>query len=90
MGYDDPRGDNKTQGLSAQLPQGFDFDPSNTMKAGPFLASMKDPAGAIMHVWRDQGWFVNMFEVESSDPAGSVKFAQTESYVYLLLLYLYL
>jgi hypothetical protein len=41
---------------------------------------MKDPAGAIMHVWRDQGWFVNMFEVKSSDPSGSVKFATTESY----------
>ena len=80
VGYDDPRGDNKTQGLSAQLPQGFDFDPTDDNKAGPFLASMNNPAGAVMHVWRDQGWFVNMFEVESSDPAGSVKFAQTESY----------
>jgi len=41
---------------------------------------MKDPAGAIFHVWRAQGWFVNMFEVASSDPSGSVKFATTESY----------
>ena len=56
VGYDDPRGDDKTQGLSAQLPFGFDFDPTDEMSAGPFLASMKDPAGAIFHVWRDQGW----------------------------------
>ena len=41
---------------------------------------MRDAAGAIMHVWRDQGWFVNMFEVGSSDPGGSVDFAKMESY----------
>jgi len=80
VGFDDPRGDNKSQGLSAQIPWGFDFDPTNEKQAGDFLASMKDPAGAIMHVWRDQGWFVNMFEVESSDPSGSVTFATAESY----------
>ena len=29
-----------------------------------------------MHVWRDQGWFVNMFEIESNNNAGNnVKFA---------------
>jgi hypothetical protein len=56
VGHDDPRGDNKSQGLSAQLPWGFDFDPSDESNAGPFLASLKDPAGAIFHVWRDQGW----------------------------------
>ena len=54
VGYDDPRGANKTQGLSAQLPTGFDFDPTDTLRGGPFLASMKDPAGAIFHAWRDQ------------------------------------
>jgi hypothetical protein len=81
VGFNDPRGNpgdphyNGSQGLSAQLPYGFDFDPTNQRQAGPFLAGMSEPAGAIMHVWRDQGWFVNMFEVESSDPSGSVKFA---------------
>ena len=30
---------------------------------------MKDPAGAIMHAQRAQGWYVNMFEIESNDPA---------------------
>jgi hypothetical protein len=63
VGHDDPRGDDKTQGLSAQLPFGFDFDPQDEMNGGPFLASLKDPAGAIFHAFRDQGWFVNMFEV---------------------------
>ena len=29
-----------------------------------------------MHVWRAQGWFVNMFEIESNDNANSkVEFA---------------
>jgi len=83
VGYDDPRGPrgkNHTQGLSAQLPWGFDFDPADAHKGGPFLASMKDPAGAIVHAWRDQGWFTNMFEVASSDASGSVTFATAESY----------
>ena len=32
-------------------------------------------AGAIMHVFRSQGWFVNMFEIASNDAAtGSVEF----------------
>ena len=39
---------------------------------------MKDPAGAILHVW-SHGWFVNMFEVASSDSKDhSVKFATEE------------
>jgi hypothetical protein len=80
VGHMDPRGDNKSQGLSAQLPWGFDFDPTDELNAGPFLASMKDPAGAIFHVWRAQGWFVNMFEIASSDPSGKVEFATAESY----------
>ena len=79
-------GYNGSQGLSAQLPWGFNYDP----EAYPIFEQVQsEPAGAVLHVW-SHGWFVNMFEVESSDPAGSVKFAQTESYVYLLLLYLYL
>ena len=41
-----------------------------------FLSSLKEPKGGIMHVWRDQGWFVNMFEIASNDPVkGSVEFA---------------
>lgn len=82
VGFDDPRGNpgdpgfNGSQGLSAQLPYGFDYDPSNARQAGPFLESLQNPKGGIMHVWRDQGWFVNMFELESNDAAaGSVTFA---------------
>jgi hypothetical protein len=83
VGHDDPRGVNKTQGLSAQLPYGFDYDPTDAENGGQFLATMKNASGAIFHVWRAQGWFVNMFEVASSSVGskeGSVKFATTESY----------
>ena len=70
VGYNDPR-PNKSVGLSAQLPYGFDYDPEDTANAGDFLSSMKDPAGAIMHVHRAQGWYVNMFEIASIDAAAS-------------------
>ena len=59
VGWDDPRGDNGTQGLSPAMPYGFDYD--ETMDSFDFLASMGDITGAVMHVWRQQGWFVNMF-----------------------------
>eukprot|EP01048_Picozoa_sp_COSAG05_P002813 COSAG05_NODE_122_length_17611_cov_47.044655_11_plen_437_part_00 len=68
VGFNDPRGDpgdpgyNGTQGLSAQLPWGFNYDP----EAFPLLDTMAEPAGAILHVW-SHGWFVNMFEVAKSD-----------------------
>jgi len=61
VGFNDPRGNpgdpnyNGSQGLSAQLPYGFDYDPTNDRQAGPFLNSMQNPKGGIMHVWRDQG-----------------------------------
>ena len=72
VGFDDPRGQNRAQGLSPAMPVGFDYDP----EAYPFLKTMQDPAGAVMHVWRDQGWFVNMFEVASHDPKSeAVEFA---------------
>ena len=77
VGFNDPRGNpgdpsyNGSQGLSAQLPYGFDYDPNNDRQAGPFLKSLKHPKGGIMHVWRDQGWFVNMFEIESNDAANN-------------------
>ena len=45
---------NGSQGLSAQLPWGFDY--SN--ESHPILDTIKHPAGAILHVWRDQGWCV--------------------------------
>ena len=48
---------NGSQGLSAQLPWGFDYDP----EMYPLLDTIEKPAGAILHAWRDQGWFVNMF-----------------------------
>ena len=55
---------------------GFDYDATDVSRAGPWLASLKNPAGAIMHAFRAQGWFVNMFEIASNDPAtGSVKFS---------------
>jgi hypothetical protein len=75
VGFDDPRGSNHEQGLSPPLPYGFDYDP----KQFPEIAGFKDPAGGVMHVWRDQGWFVNMFQIASHDAAAhSVKFARTE------------
>jgi hypothetical protein len=43
---------NGSQGLSAQLPWGFSYD----AERHPLLDSIQQPAGAIMHVWRDQGW----------------------------------
>ena len=75
VGFNDPRGQNKSQGLSAQLPYGFDYDPTDERNAGPFLASLKNPAGGIMHAHRDQGWFVNMFELDSHDASShAIKF----------------
>ena len=52
VGYNDPRGNNKTQGLSPALPVGFTYDETKY----PFLETLADPAGAVFHVWRDQGW----------------------------------
>ena len=45
-----------SQGLSAQLPWGFDYDPE-AVPANSLLDSIKSPKGAIMHVW-SHGWFV--------------------------------
>jgi hypothetical protein len=82
VGFNDPRGApgssgtdgkldpgqppsyNGSQGLSAQLPWGFNYDPEQF----GILDTIKDPAGAILHVW-SHGWFVNMFEVASLDSA---------------------
>eukprot|EP01043_Picozoa_sp_COSAG02_P030001 COSAG02_NODE_1894_length_10475_cov_10.204125_13_plen_85_part_00 len=44
---------NGSQGLSAQLPWGFDYDPEQH----PILDTIASPAGAVLHVWRDQGWY---------------------------------
>lgn len=46
VGYDDPRGPNKTQGLSPALPVGFDYDPAKY----PFLAGVKDPKVYRLHM----------------------------------------
>eukprot|EP01043_Picozoa_sp_COSAG02_P002412 COSAG02_NODE_55_length_43887_cov_30.660364_33_plen_712_part_00 len=74
VGYNDPR-DNTSVGLSAQLPYGFDYDPADATKQGPWLSSLKNPAGGIMHAFRAQGWFVNMFELDTNDATtGSVAF----------------
>jgi len=126
---------NGSQGLSAQLPWGFDYDskthPVLVRGVGPSISppmgirsissahlhvrphagpqyvqmsrrnqekyppgkyyrslalsrdqdTIAEPAGAILHVWRQQGWFVNMFELDSIDAgAKSVKFATAESH----------
>ena len=55
VGYDDPRQGNRAQGLSPALPVGFTYDPAKF----PQMAGWKDPSGAVMHVWRAQGWCVN-------------------------------
>ena len=75
VGFDDPRQQNTAQGLSPALPVGFDYDP----EVHPELATWADPAGGIMHVWRAQGWFVNMFEIEGKGATPhSIDFAKTE------------
>ena len=43
---------NHTQGLSPALPYGFDYD----AKLHPKVANIKNAAGALLHVWRAQGW----------------------------------
>ena len=65
VGFEDPRGQNHSQGLSPALPFGFDYNSSKY----PMLANYDTSTieGAVMHVWRAQGWFVNMFEVASHD-----------------------
>jgi hypothetical protein len=70
-------GYNGSQGLSAQLPWGFNYDP----EAYPIFEQVQsEPAGAVLHVW-SHGWFVNMFEVATMDKADhSVTFATAESY----------
>jgi hypothetical protein len=75
VGFDDPRQGNSAQGLSPALPVGFDFDPEQH----PDLAEWSETSwpGAIMHVWRAQGWFVNMFEI-AKKAGNSVDFAKTE------------
>ena len=74
VGYDDPRQGNTAQGLSPALPVGADYD----AKAHPEMAKWANPKGAILHVWRAQGWFVNMFEVASHDrDAHALEFAKT-------------
>ena len=78
VGYDDPRQGNRSQGLSPALPVGFDYDPTNA----PILQTLKNPEGAVVHVWRAEGWFVNMFEVESHDAsANAMTFAQLDGHV---------
>ena len=55
---------------------GFNYDP----ELFPLLDTIKEPAGAILHVW-SHGWFVNMFELASTDPtAHSATFATEEHY----------
>eukprot|EP00039_Didymoeca_costata_P013183 m.196382 g.196382 ORF g.196382 m.196382 type:complete len:799 (+) comp15699_c0_seq3:667-3063(+) len=77
VGYDDPR-TNSSQGLSPALPVGFDYDGTQY----PKLAGMTDPSGAILHVWRAQGWFVNMFEIASHDQGSqAMTFAQINGHV---------
>jgi len=78
VGYDDPRGSNRSQGLSPALPVGFDYD----AKKYPLLSTIKNAAGAVLHVWRAQGWYVNMFEVATHDPStSSMTFAQQNGHV---------
>ena len=75
VGFDDPRGQNHEQGLSPALPVGFTYNDTDY----PFLKTMKNPKGAVMHVWRDQGWFQNMFEIDSHDAAAkAVEFTMVQ------------
>lgn len=75
VGFGDPRGSNTTQGLSPALPVGFQYDPGHF----PEISGWSDPAGAIMHIWRAQGWFVNMFEIRGRGILeNSIEFSKTE------------
>ena len=46
------------------------------------MQKLGDAAGAIVHAWRAQGWFVNMFEVAAHDKnAQTVTFAKLNGLV---------
>ena len=52
MGFDDPRGSNKAQGLSPAVPWGLDYAPKDAT-----LSALGDARGAIVHAWRGgQAW----------------------------------
>ena len=67
VGFADIRGKNRTQGLSPMLPTGFIYNAT----LAPWLAKVADLEGALVHVWRDQGWFVTMYRVAEHDVQGS-------------------
>ena len=74
VGFDDPRGQNDTQGLSPPLPYGFTYDTSKVPELKGFGDSLE---GAVIHVWRAQGWAVHMFEIlEHDSDAASATFAR--------------
>jgi hypothetical protein len=43
------------------LPLGLNFNTSSTI--GQKAAQWKDPTGGLVVAWRQQGWFVNMYEI---------------------------
>jgi hypothetical protein len=67
VGYQDIRGDDSTKGLSPMLPTGFIYNASQL----PWLKNITSSGmeGALVHVWRAQGWFVTMYRVASHDAA---------------------
>lgn len=67
VGYQDIRGDDSTKGLSPMLPTGFVYNATQL----PWLTNITsaEMKGALVHVWRAQGWFVTMYRVASHDAA---------------------
>jgi hypothetical protein len=50
------------------LPVSFAYDKKKAPALRSFGTSgIGSISGAVMHVWRAQGWYVNMFEIEQHD-----------------------
>jgi hypothetical protein len=83
VGYNDPRGDNLTQGQSPILPSGMEYNAS----LSPGLAALKSAKGGRLTVWRNQDWYLNMFEIAAhvapngSSDHGRIDFAYERGHV---------
>ena len=85
VGNNDPRGANHTLGQSPILPSAMVYNLSKT----PGMANLTSAKGGRLTVWRHQGWYLNMFEIESHTPPagtgaeaiGTVKLAYERGHV---------
>lgn len=83
VGYNDPRDKNHTQGQSPILPVSFEYNSTKAPELARFgTTGGRGVSGAVMHVWRAQGWYVNMFELAKNDPSSStMTFASQNGHV---------